>query len=217
MLNVPIFYQPGNTEYCGPACVKMVFAYHGMRLSLKSIANALPMLSNGIDIASLGTFFLDYGFDVSIKLWLQKWPTSFLWGDNFERQLRQWCERNVVKPNKDRKIYRRSLPKFLEKGGQVIPSPVSLEDIKKSLEPDPNTGKASPCILNINVSNLYGWRRRIKNAAHYVVPVYMDNESIGINDPNKKYGGRFRLYPISTLMHASYSLRSAVILPKRRV
>lgn len=216
MIDVPIFYQPRGSRDCGPACVKMVLAYHKIKLSLKSITNALPMLSDGIDIASLGIFFLDYDFDVSIKLWLQEWPSSFWlecnFGDGFEKQLRWWCRRSVVKLSIGRKIYRKSFPKFLEKGGRIIPSPISLKDTKDSLKLDPDTGKASPCILNLRVSNPYN-SGKTKDIGHYVVPVHVDDKFIGINDPDRQYGGRVKLYPVSALIHTS-SFRFAALLPR---
>jgi hypothetical protein len=211
MTEIPMFFQPRTKPYCGHACAKMVLAYHGIDMSLRSILHRMPDPRNRVTPFSLGIFFLEQDFDVIIKVWLPEWPSSFWCNDDaFEKQLTRWCKRELANPSPDRLVHRVVIPEFLEEGGQIIPSPVSLQDIEESLMPDPETGMASPCILNVGVYNIYQKRTRI---GHYVVTVHIDSEFIKVNDPNSFRGGAAMPYPISSLMHACYTWASAAIFP----
>ncbi len=217
MTEIPMFFQPRTKPYCGHACARMVLAYHGIDMSLRSILHKVPDLRNGISPFSLGTFFLEQNFDVTIKIWLPEWPSSFWCNDNaFKKQLMQWYKRELANPSPDKLVHRVVIPEFMENGGEIIPSPVSLQDIEESLIPHPKTGMASPCILNVGVDNIYYRRTR---TGHYVVPVRINKEFIEVNDPDRSHGGAGIPYPISPLIRTRYTWVSVAIFPepKKRV
>lgn len=99
--------------------------------------------------------------------------------------------------------------KFIEAGGTVTPEPVSFAEIQRALD------EKLPSILNLDVGPM--WALPDKEAGHFVVPVDIrGEETIVLNDPNRKYGGVVK-YPIESVIHACYIWRSSCLFiePKR--
>lgn len=126
MIDVPKFYQPKDSFCCGQVCAKMILAYHGIDKSLESIIGSLPVSDHGTSIPSLGAFFLDHGFDVTIKMWFPK----------------SWDKR---------KTKNAAVLSYLEKGGRFVAQSVTMRDIEKTMAANPVTGKANPCIINLAI------------------------------------------------------------------
>lgn len=106
MLKVPLYYQPKGASYCGPACARMVFAYHGINKSLRSILKDLPMTKHGVGPAALGMLFLEHSFNVRLYIWLREFPNRFLHLESREsinKELIRWCKRKV-KDNTEKNI-----------------------------------------------------------------------------------------------------------------
>lgn len=104
-LKIPIFYQPQTKPYCGPACVKMVLAYYGVKVSLRNLIKLMPMTRNGISPYSMGGFLKALA------------PTVFI--DKNSACSCFWCKR-------DKRLYK-------EAGGVLIPRAVRISDIRLSL------------------------------------------------------------------------------------
>lgn len=66
LLDVPRFEQPDD-ETCGPACLKAVYAYHGLDLPLEEIvAEVRPVEGGGTICPNLGLHALRHGFAATI-------------------------------------------------------------------------------------------------------------------------------------------------------
>ena len=82
--------------WCGPACAQMVLSRYRIKMSQRKIAKQLQIIKGGVDIAALGRFFLNKGFDVTLKFWIRGIPPI-------------WFQMND--PDELRKILKRKLPR----------------------------------------------------------------------------------------------------------
>lgn len=67
-LKIPLFFQPGDKPYCGPACLKMALAFYGQKHTLKELVSNLPMTITGIDMCAMGLLLLRMGFSPLIYI-----------------------------------------------------------------------------------------------------------------------------------------------------
>jgi hypothetical protein len=196
-INVPLLLQPKNEPFCGPACARMVLAFHGRKITLKKVVSAMKMTGTGVDIATLGNFFLEKDFNVTIEMWLDSFPNRFIGlRRGVEQELLRWCRRGSAKIDGRNKIYRKTIPRFIGQGGLLIPKPVSCQKLRAAIR------KRCPPILNLNMATIYELQRR-REAGHYVVPTHVAKDRITINDPSRNHGG-VKTYPTELILHASY-------------
>jgi hypothetical protein len=197
---------------CGAVAAKMVLAYHGVHNSLQGLTSDMRVRkTRGIDRLEMGVWFLDNGFDVTLKACFRSMPGRFvaLPPERVNREVLRWCRRDVDCPSWTRSMFRRVYPRFIERGGLFVSRPVTATDIRDALK------RREPPIMSIAVGGLY--RERSWNMGHYVVPVAIRGDDMVINDPHRKRGGRKR-YPVEILMHACHAHSSAVLFisPRRR-
>lgn len=107
-LKIPIFFQPTTKPYCGPTCIKMILSFYGKNFSLKELVGKLPMISTGIDMCSMGLFFMDLGFESTIFI-------------------------NKNSADAKNPAYKLTTPVFIEMGGLLITRAIRISDIKKFL------------------------------------------------------------------------------------
>lgn len=207
---VPLFFQPKGKPYCGAVASKMVLAYHGRSYSLRRLVSEMGVRkTRGIDLPTMGSWFLENDFDATIVVCLECLPPRFvsLSPGRVNKEVLRWCRREVKNKDDERRLYSRTLPGFLKSGGILVPRPVTLRDLKNALR------RKEPPILNLTVGGLYGIRTW--NAGHYVVPVAFKGREVTVNDSNRRYGGRKR-YTVDELLHACYAMRSGALFVKSR-
>jgi len=205
-LDVPLFLQPKELPYCGPACAKMVLAFHGRKTTLNKVGSVMKMTDTGVDIATLGNFFLEKGFNVTIEMWLRSFPNRFIGlTRGVEQELLRWCRSSSSSVENDMmyRNYIKAVPRFIEQGGVLIPKPFSFKKLQEAIR------KRCPPILTLNVEIIYK-HKRFKNVGHYVVPTHITEDKITINDPHGRHGG-VKTYPTELILHASYIWNSGVI------
>lgn len=206
---VPLFFQPKGQPYCGAVASKMVLAYHGRNYSLRRIVREMGVRrTRGIDLPSMGSWFLENEFDATLVACLKCLPPRFvsLSPEKVNDEVLRWCRRKVEEPDHLRRLYRRVLPQFLERGGVFVPRPVAMCDLKNALR------RKEPPILNLTVGGLYGIRTW--SAGHYVVPAAFKGREVMINDSSSR-GGRKR-YTADELLHACYAWTSGALFVKPR-
>jgi len=186
----------------------MILAWYGYHLSLPKIATAMNVRADGVDLATLGSFFLDRGFGVTIEMWLNDFPNRFIGlSQGVNKELLRWCHRRGVLVDGGIK-YRKTIPEFIERGGVFIPKPVSLRKLQEALR------RCHPPILNLDVATVYEYKRA-KQKGHFVVPTHITDSVTTINDPNRSYGG-IKTYPTERILHASYSWSAGAIFIEPR-
>lgn len=211
-IDVPIYRQPLTEPYCGPTCVKMVLAYHGQHVPIEKLVQQIGINKAGTDIVNMGMYFSDVlNFRTSVTLWLENFPARFrdLSGAEANKGLLIWSKRRVIKKFTGLEpgdwVYRKSLPRFIRSGGEVVLRPTALEDIKRALE------LGLPPIVNLNVNVLYRLNRRV--AGHYVVPIGIHSDQITYNDPNFDEP---QTCSTADFMHACYTRHSAALFVQPR-
>jgi len=205
MLNVPLFYQPKFSPFCGPACVKMVLAFHGHKTTLNSIASEMKVCASGIDMLSIGNFFLRRDFNVTIEMWYENFPNRFIGlTEGIQEEFLRWCRRGDTLTNQKDRIYRKKIQLFIESDGVLIPKPVSFKKLRAAIR------KGCPPILNLDVSTLYKSRQRTQ-IGHYIIPVRITDNEITINDPAWKDYGGIKTYPTEIILHACYNWDAGAI------
>ncbi|MDP3963742.1 MAG: hypothetical protein Q8Q39_04565 [bacterium] len=200
---IPRFTQPDNTPHCGPTCARMILAYYGMHYPLGRITRFFLMTRQGIDIASLGIFFLRQGYRATLMIWNSEFPNRFFGARTpiAYADIAAWGRRTVGKKGDDHRIYRVTLPWFAREGGRIITQPVSTKAMENALL------RRQPFILNLNVAQLWQMPRE-KHAGHYVVPCAITQTRMAVNDPAT--GGIVRL-PLEQVLHACYTWDAAAL------
>ncbi len=198
-LKVPLIHQP-NAISCGIAASQMVLRFHGHNHHFSWLAKEMHLTQDGTDHLEIGLFFLERGFWVKINCWDWAFPPRLMQlpEEMAVAEILKWARRRIKHEYKsEKRIFRRLLSKFLAAGGQFVPRPVTIKDIRSAIR------RSEPPILSVNSCLLYGTNDK-KTGGHYVVPYGYYNNNILINDPSSKpYGGR-KIFDADFLTYACY-------------
>ena len=182
--NIPLLRQPAHSSLCGEACLKMIYAHHGIEKSIYKIRDELQDIrktfKNGSNFFEIGLHIVISGFDCTMKLWpssnntlaCKKWhmPQKKL----FE-ELRSFFKISKI----NRQLECRLLLKFIENGGKFIPEITSLNEIKRS------TADGIIALLNYSYLNSEA-TPCFEPVGHFVVPLEINRKNVVINDPHYK-------------------------------
>ena len=158
--------QPRGKPWCGPACVQMVLAAHGITKKQCDIAAALPMTRQGIHVGNIGTYFLSLGFYVIACFWIRGMQPRFAGANGEAARRALWSRLNNSACTRDRRMwptFSNRMSEFCGAGGQISLTPTPLERIKQAL------AQGEPPIINIYPFLLY--RDGRVAGGHYIVPL----------------------------------------------
>lgn len=198
-LNVSFVKQPTDSVWCGPATATMVLKFYGKNTSLKRVVEELNLRSlQGVSNAHLASFFLNYNLDATI----QAWPTGMTENLRSRKPINSDAAIKVLGDNREKvtgkaRITCRELTTLVKKGGSVIFSPITLDDLRNSIR------DGSPVIICVDMKHFMDISRK---TGHYVL-VY------GVTDPESQVSqpyayvhdpirGKERFMPVSELLDA---------------
>lgn len=130
-LDVPHYYQPKNSEYCGLASLRMVLEYYGHKFSYRELTEQIRIYKDG------GTFLAELGlFAISLGLKAEEWHhqsrivnKTLETSKNLLRDLKEYAK-TYQGPNHEKLQIKKDIA-LLEKGGMLnlqIPQPSLIED-----------------------------------------------------------------------------------------
>ena len=171
-LNVPFIKQPQDSVWCGPATATMMLKFYGKNTSLKRVVEELNLRSSqGVNNAHLASFFLSHNLNATV----QAWPNGMTENLYSRKPINGNTAIKILKDNKGKvrgkaRIMCRELMALVKKGGNVIFSPITLDDLRNSIR------NSSPVIVCIDMEH---FRDISRKTGHYVL-VY------GITDPESQ-------------------------------
>jgi len=143
-LDIPAFKQPKDSVLCGPTCVRMVLAYHGIKVSLPKIVEKLRIIKTGIYLSDLGILLMEYNFYTELKFWLIGMEPRWYGVSDPDQQ------RHILR-SKLRNMHwrewdacRGKLLKYINNGGRLTFKPVMPSDVERELF------SQRPSIISIN-------------------------------------------------------------------
>lgn len=200
-MKVPVFRQPKDSFLCGLYCAKMIYHYHGKKLSTEDVLRGIGVYKRGVFASNIGIGFIKNGFDVTlVQLKTRMFPPSYRKMSN--KDILEDMKKRVRNKDRFSKELRWNI-KFIESGGKVEHRIVKMDEIKKAID------EGNPPMVVIDSRVLYG--DKPGSAGHYVVPVRMTRDSVTINDP---YHGEARTYPLSDFIFAFYVFEGMVLFIK---
>lgn len=205
-LDVPMFFQPEHSKVCGAACARMVAAYHGHRHTLKRLVRDLR-IRNGTFSSTVGRWFLECGYGVSIIGHGCSWPNRFidLAPREAQREVRRWADRQRRSRTMGQPSFGRSYLRYIDAGGTVVPRPVRPSDILTALR------RGLPPIISLDESILTRGRELFD--PHFIVITGHVRGRFLCNDPYPGIGGRVA-YDAEELLYAHARRDGDLIIAK---
>lgn len=187
------FQQRKNSQWCGPACLALIFNLFGKKISVSDVVKRLPINKEyGIGLFDLARLPLMEGYAVDLYAWdARNFPV--VW-----RRMNQERLKATLKKGRPKKgSWRNALQDALKHGARFFPHPIAVTEIEKRLK----TGQQS--ILYIDSAVLYQQTDGVWG--HYVVLQKTSSRTWTIFDPHWKYGG-LKKYPKDLILFAFYSV-----------
>lgn len=204
-LKFDVFRQNKNSQWCGPACLALIFNLFGENYSVPGVAKKLPISKEyGIGLFDLALFPLREGYAVDLYAWdAHNFPVA--WRLMSQRQLM----RTLEKSNPKRGSWQKALLSILKSGARFYPHPITTSEIEKRLK------NHQGAILYIDSAVLYQHANGVWG--HYVVLKKTSQKIWTIFDPHWRYGG-LRHYQKDSMLFAFYSVGGYCLFvsPKRK-
>lgn len=204
----PLLLQQPRAYDCLPACAAMLMAFHGRCAEIGSIASGMRTAKkSGTYTCDAGLYLLRQGFDVRIIEWDWEFPNRFLRLDRQEAgpEIRQWCRRRLRQRFCPRKKFYASLQAFVAAGGEYLPRPATLREMREELRAN------RPYILFIDPDML--WPVREKGEIHAVLTSAINSRNMTVQDPHRRHGGTKR-YPLERIIFANHVIGGGALFAR---
>lgn len=198
-LNVPFVKQPPDSVWCGPATATMMLKFYGKNTSLKRVVEELNLRSRqGINNAHLASFFLNHNLKATVQAWPNGMTENLLSQESISGDVAIKVLKNDRKKVKSKaRIMFRELTALVKKGGNVIFSPITLDDLSNSIK------NGSPVIVCVDMKH---FRDISRKTGHYVLVYGIADPELELSQPyayvHDSILGKERFIPVSKLLDA---------------
>lgn len=200
-LSVPLILQEDNSVECGLACLKMLYDYYDISVTVDELRRDTPIISVGTYTPHLAQHLKKMGFDTEVVI---QNPRIFRVED---KQRNQSQLLHVLQSRlDDQEISQggrdgiKAFIKYMEDGGKLRIGIPTLVEIRTE------TDAGRPVIALIQNA---AWYTRVpgrpfSDVFHLVVVTGVDDSYVYVNDPQWKFGGQAK-YSHTEFLFALYS------------
>ena len=194
---------PDSVE-CGLVCLKMIYAYYGIEISMDRLRQDLALTDVGTYAPQLGSHLLKNGFDVEIVTYNPR----LVWKQDknlTSEQLKAKFEDRMQSADQNDKFVLEYFVNFMNNGGSVKVKIPSIEEL------DEETKAGRPVIVFLtnavlydkNIADLKG--RPFSYTFHTDVVTGVMDGKVAVNDPYFEEEGGEKEYPVDEFMFAVHS------------
>ncbi len=186
-LDIPLIQQPVNTPFCGPACLAMLLAHHGINRTVEEITQEITMYDWGTTTPQLALYLEKTGFDTEI---ITMHPRLFHLGHRFTTRDEVLTHLQQLQPALEAsELDAAALHWFIsyvKAGGTITTKVPSFQDITREL----HAGR--PVISMLTHWFLFASQFEPRFTGHFNIITGINDTNILVNDPDwgTPFGGK---------------------------